>query len=134
MTDMSSASAATLYNGGENALGGPDYGNRIRENLAISTSGMSREFDIFAAAAPSIITSFAANTDTTNPTVARCPGVQLFDGNGQCIADGISCLIGYPATPSHVEACNLTISQSSSPQLGQQLAVAVMLAAAYTCE
>lgn len=45
-------SAADLYNSGDNAMGAPNYANRIRENIGISTSGASREFDIFAAAAP----------------------------------------------------------------------------------
>src|SRR5262249_38728957 len=44
-------SAGDLYRSGFNALGGPNYANRIRENILITTSGASREFDIFAAAA-----------------------------------------------------------------------------------
>src|SRR5436190_18656443 len=47
--------AAGLYNSGDNAMGASNYANRIRENIGISTSGASREFDIFAAAAPEII-------------------------------------------------------------------------------
>src|SRR5580704_7701290 len=64
MTGSATATAGELYNDGESALGGPDYANRIRENIAITTSGMSREFDIFAAAAPSIIASFTAGAIT----------------------------------------------------------------------
>ena len=127
MTGSATATAGELYTDGASALGVANYPNRIRENIAITTSGMSREFDIFAAAAPSIITAFANNT------ITRCPGVQLFDANG-CRADGISCLLGTNATGDHVSYCNLTIQNASSSTLGQTMAVAAILAAAYTCE
>ena len=120
-------SAGDLYTTGENALGGPNYANRIRENVALTTSGMSREFDIFAAGAPEVITAFA------NGTIARCPGVKLFDTAGACLPAGITCLIGQPATSEHVNFCNLTVS-STDQATGQKLAVAAILAAAYTCE
>jgi hypothetical protein len=128
MTGSASATAGELYNDGESALGGPNYANRIRENIAITTSGMSREFDIFAAAAPSIIAAFAAGT------ITRCPNVQLFTAGGTGNPDGISCLLGVNATANHLDYFNLTIQNASSPTLGQQMAVAAVLAAAYTCE
>ncbi|HEX4453400.1 MAG TPA: hypothetical protein VH143_21155 [Kofleriaceae bacterium] len=127
MTGSASATAGELYNDGASALGAADYANRIRENIAITTSGMSREFDIFAAAAPSIITAFQNNT------IARCPGTVLFDSTG-CRADGISCLLGANASIDHVAYCNATVSGASSPAIGQTMAVAAILAAAYTCE
>jgi hypothetical protein len=121
-------SAGDLYRNGFNALGGANYANRIRENIAITTSGASRAFDIFAAAADEIQTAF------TNGTMARCPGAQLFDAANTCRPDGITCLIGAPATSRHLDYCNLTVSSASSVTVGKRLAVAAMLAAAYTCE
>jgi hypothetical protein len=121
-------SAGDLYKTGFNALGGPNYANRIRENIGITTSGASKEFDIFAAAAPEVIAAFGANT------VARCPGATLFDAANTCRPEGITCLIGAPATSRHLDYCNLTVSSASTPDLGKRLAVAAMLAAAYTCE
>jgi hypothetical protein len=121
-------SAGQLYTSGYNALGGPDYANRIRENIGITTSGASREFDIFAAAAPEIITAFGANS------IARCPGAALFDASNQCQASGIECLIGTTPMTEHLEYCNLTVTSASTVTLGKQLAVASILAAAYTCE
>ncbi len=122
--------AAGLYNSGDNAMGAPNYANRIRENIGISTSGASREFDIFAAAAPEIIAAI--------PTLARCNNggapASLFNASNQCEASGITCLIGTPAQAAHLDLCNLTISSASTPQVGQRLAVAALLAAAYTCE
>jgi hypothetical protein len=120
--------AGYLYASGEAALGAENYANRIRESIDITISGESREFDIFAAAAPEVITAF------TNNTITACPNAQLFDAGGVCQPEGITCLIGSPATAAHLSLCNLTVSKASSQTIGEQMAVAVMLAAAYTCE
>lgn len=124
-------SAGDLYTNGFNALGGPNYANRIRENIGITTSGASREFDIFAAASDEVIAAFANPSSTL---MTRCPGAVLFDANNTCQPSGITCLIGTPATSSHLDFCNLTITSASDVPTGKRLAVAAMLAAAYTCE
>lgn len=124
-------SAGDLYRNGFNALGGPNYANRIRENIGITTSGASREFDIFAAASDEVINAF---TNQTPALVNRCgAGVQLFAGD-TCRPEGITCLIGTPATAQHLDFCNLTVLSASNATVGKRLAVATMLAAAYTCE
>ncbi len=130
MSATGATSAAQLYVTGDNALGAPNYANRIRENISITTSGASREFDIFAAAAPEVLAAFTAGT------ISRCPGALLFDSatSTTCRSDGIQCLIGTVPTPDHVDYCNLTVTRASSVTVGQQLAAAAMLAAAYTCE
>lgn len=123
-------SAGGLYRDGDNAMGVSNFANRIRENITVSTSGASREFDIFAAAAPEIITAI--------PTLERCKSAgapaALFNASNQCEASGITCLIGAPAQAAHLELCNLTIQRASTPDVGKRLAVAALLAAAYTCE
>lgn len=124
-------SAGDLYTNGFNALGGPNYPNRIRENIGITTSGASREFDIFAAAAPEVIAAFG---NASSPLMTRCPGAVLFDASDTCQPSGITCLIGTPATADHLNFCNKTITSASDVATGKQLAVAAMLAAAYTCE
>jgi len=124
-------SAGQLYTSGVNALGQANYANRIRENIGITTSGASREFDIFAAAAPEIIAAFG-NAQST--LMQRCPGATLFDANNTCRPEGITCLIGSPATARHLDYCNLTVSTASTIDAGKRLAVAALLAAAYTCE
>jgi hypothetical protein len=130
VADATALSAGQLYSSGFNAMGGPNYQVRIRENLNITTSSASREFDIFAAAADTII--------TTMPTLARCQvngvGANLFDSSNACLADGIQCLIGQPATVAHLDFCNITVSSASDVATGKRIAVAAMLAAAYTCE
>jgi hypothetical protein len=128
--DTANLSPGQLYTQGANAMGEPNFANRIRENLTVSTSGASREFDIFAAAATTIINNVPANP--------RCAvggaNATLFNANNQCEPSGISCLIGAPATLSHLQFCNLTISSASTPDIGKRIAVAALMAAAYTCE
>lgn len=123
-------SAGQLYRDGFSALGGPNFENRIRENIGISTSGASREFDIFAAAADEIITAV--------PTLTRCQvgGVPaaLFDANNVCQASGITCLIGTPAQQAHIDICNASVTGATTVDIGKRLAVAVLMAAAHTCE
>ena len=127
-TSMTGTTAGDLYVNGMAALGAANYANRIRENVSITTSGASREFDIFAAGAPEVIAAFTSNT------IARCPGATLFDASGACQAAGISCLISVPATTEHLQFCNLTVTSTSDLATGEKLAVAALLAAAYTCE
>lgn len=130
VANANNLSAGQLYRDGDFALGAPNYANRIRENLDITTSGASREFDVFAAAADEVIAAI--------PTLARCQvngvGVQIFDTNSACRADGITCLLGAPATAAHLDFCNITVSQASDPAVGKRIAVAALLAAANTCE
>lgn len=129
VADNTALSPGALWRDGFNAMGGPSFANRIRENIQVSTSGASRLFDIFASAAPAVITAI--------PTLARCnvggvPAV-MFDGN-QCNPSGVACLIGEPADLTHLEFCKITIESASTPDIGKRIAVAAMLAAAYTCE
>ena len=123
-------SGGQLYRDGDNAMGAPNFANRIRENISVSTSGASRLFDIFAAAAPEVIAAV--------PTLQRCQTngqpAALFNANDQCEASGITCLLGVPAQAAHLDLCNLTIQRASTPDVGKRLAVAALLAAAYTCE
>jgi len=110
--DATMLTAGELWIDGFNALGGSNYANRIRENVQITTSGASREFDIFAAGAPEVITNV--------PTLSRCGTVQLFNGN-TCLPDGITCIIGVPATATHVALCNETIANATDATTGQRI-------------
>jgi hypothetical protein len=127
-------SAGGLYQSGNNALGVADYSNRIRENLVISTSGASRLFDIFAAAAPEVIAAMP------NLEACKVAGVSstMFGVDAQntayCRAEGIACLTGAPATGTAIDLCNLTLQKATNPTVGKNMAVAVLMAAAHTCE
>lgn len=130
LTNTTTDSAGQLYQSSKLVLGGPNLTIRIRESAVITTSQASREFDILASAAPEIVAAL--------PTLPRCQlgGVApvLFDAGNTCHIEGISCLIGTPATQANVDLCNQTILRASTADVGKRMAVAVMLAAAYTCE
>ena len=123
-------SAGLIYASSAQALGAPNYAARTRENLDLTTASASKLFDIFAQAAPEIIANM--------PTLAACQvggvGARMFNDYGQCTAEGIACLTGVPATASHIELCNQTVAKASDPEKGKRMAVALLAAAAHTCE
>ena len=61
-------------------------------------------------------------------------GATLFDETGACNRDGLSCLMGAPATDFHVVVCDDTVQRARTLEEGQALAVAALLAASHTCE
>ena len=130
IADTTTNSAGDIYMSSDQALGVANYAARQRENLELTTSAASKLFDIFAAAAPEII----ANMSSTPACTVGSIGANVFNSQNQCDADGISCLIGVPATASHIELCNLTIANASDVDTGKRMAVAALLAAAHTCE
>ncbi|MSP61345.1 MAG: hypothetical protein EXR72_13570 [Myxococcales bacterium] len=122
--------AGDLYRSGSQALGAPTYLARIREPTQLTTAGATKLMDVFVQAAPEIIKkmpSLAACMNDGQPT-------KMFAADGTCNLDGVSCLIGAPATAQHVKLCTQLVNEASSTQVGQQLAVAAILAAAHTCE
>ena len=118
--------AGTIWRDGAAALGAPSYATRVRENIDPGLATTSKMFDIYLQAAPEIIASMASRP--------ACPGARLFDDAGRCDWQGISCLLGVPATQTHLAVCNTTVARAPDVTSGQQLAVAVLAAAAHTCE
>ncbi|HTJ44064.1 MAG TPA: hypothetical protein VL463_18285 [Kofleriaceae bacterium] len=123
-------SAGQIYQSSDQALGVANYAARQRENLELTTAAAGKLFDIFVQAAPEIIATMPNRTECQIGGV----GAQMFNASNQCEADGITCLIGVPATASHIELCNLTVSRASDVETGKKMAVAALLAAAHTCE
>ncbi|MBX3199304.1 MAG: hypothetical protein KF894_14320 [Labilithrix sp.] len=105
------------------AMGGANYNGRVPEAPFASTAAVSKMFDIFSMA------SYDAVSD--NWSAPACPGVQVIV-DGKFSKDGISCLIGKPATEEHVAIANDAISKN--PQDGAKIAIAALLAAAHTCQ
>ena len=123
-------SAGRMYREGDQALAAPNYAARQRETRELGTATASKMFDIFVQAAPEIIAAM--------PNQPACQlggqGVSMFNAENQCNPDGITCLIGVPATASHLELCNLAVTRASDVEKGKRIAVASLLAAAHTCE
>lgn len=122
--------AGQLYRGGAGALGAPNYQARISEAIELTTSGATKLFDVFVQAAPEIIAAMPNNDHCKKAGAA----VSMFDDNGKCTLDGISCLTGVAATQAQKDLCDQVLTEASSPQIGQAIAVASILAAAHTCE
>jgi hypothetical protein len=127
-------SAGVLYTGGSSALGVANYSGRVAEMIIPSTAALSKEFDILVAASIEIQTALKAAT----LNMTACPGTQLTDSSGNFTKDGLSCLMGKPATADHISIANDAITQATSQGLtkdqGQQIAIAAILEAAQTCE
>jgi hypothetical protein len=122
--------AGELFKGGAGALGAANYDARIGEPVVWSSAGAAKLFDIFVQAAPEII----ANMPNVDQCKAEGMGAQMFDDKDQCTPDGISCLIGRPATASHVTICSSLVKSASSIDVGKKIAVATLLSAAHSCE
>ena len=124
-TTVLATTAADLFAQGKSSLGAPVFGSRTPEMIVPSTSSLAKEFDIFIAAAPDIVTNIGSSK--------RCPGVVLVQNNA-LTEDGISCLIGKQATADHVTLANKLVTDSGDPKNGIPLAVATLLAAAHISE
>jgi hypothetical protein len=127
---QANTSAGFIYRTSDQALGVANYGARVPESTELTTASAAKLFDIWVAAAPEIIANM--------PNRAECQvggvGAKMFNDQGQCTADGITCLIGYPATATHLELCNQILASASTPERGRIIAVASLAAAAHTCE
>ncbi|MEM9195183.1 MAG: hypothetical protein AAGF12_38780 [Myxococcota bacterium] len=123
-------SAGRMYRESDQALGAGNYGARIAETAEGTVASASRMFDIFVQAAPEIIAA------VENLEACRFGGssAQLFDPDGSCREDGLTCLMGEPATPDHVSVCSDMVTRAASIEEGQAIAVATILSASNTCE
>jgi hypothetical protein len=130
VTNGTELSAGQIYQDADQALGVANYAARIPETSELTTASAAKMFDIFVAAAPEIIANMESRPECTVAGI----GTRMFNDAGQCTPDGITCLIGYPATPGHLELCNHIIGNASTPDQGRIIAVASLAAAAHTCE
>lgn len=119
-----SQSAQQIFNASGPALGAANYPGRVPEAPFSSTSAMAKMFDIYT------MGSYAAVGANWNPPA--CPGTKVLGADGKFTQDGISCLIGKPATAEHVAIANDAIAKN--PTDGAKIAIAAMLSAAHTCQ
>jgi hypothetical protein len=127
-------STAMLYTGGASALGVANYAGRVPEMIIPSTAALSKEFDILVAASLEL----QPQIQDGKLAMPACPSTELVDSTGAFTADGLTCLMGKPATADHVTIANSVateaVSQGLTQQQGQQIAIAAILEAAHTCE
>jgi hypothetical protein len=122
--------AGQLLAGGGTALGQSNYAARMGEDIVWTAAGAAKTFDIFVQAAPEIIAAM--------PNLPQCQidgvGSPVFNEDGTCNEDAVSCLIGRPATADHLAICKDLIDNASDVEKGRNIAVAALLSAAHTCE
>jgi hypothetical protein len=129
-SDNGPLSAAVLLQEGRPALGAADYDARVGERIGWTTAGATKLFDIFVQAAPEII----ANMPVAPLCADGAGGPAMFDDQGRCNRDAVTCLIGFPATEEHLVACENVVESATAPERGKEIAVAALLSAAYSCE
>jgi hypothetical protein len=123
-------SAGFLYRNAAATLGAPNLPARVRETIELGVATTSKLFDLFVQAAPEIIAQMPMRPECQVGGV----GARLFDAQDRCVADGVACLIGMPATADHLALCDSIVRRAATVESGKQLAVAVLAAAAHTCE
>jgi hypothetical protein len=106
------------------AFGAANYTARVPEAPFASTSAMAKMFDIFT----------MASYDAVAPdwSAPACPDAKVLGGDGKFTSDGLSCLMGKPATAEHLAIANTAIEKS--PTDGTKLVIAALLSAAHTCQ
>jgi hypothetical protein len=119
-----SQSGLQIYNASSAALGAANYSGRVPEAPFASTSNMSKMFDVFAMASYDVVSA--------NYTATACGATKVLGADGKFTKDGISCIIGKPATDAHVALANEAITKN--PTDGAKIAIAALLSAAHTCQ
>lgn len=119
-------SGMAIFRAGDTAaaLGAANFNGRVPEAPFASTSAVSKLFDIFTMA------SYDGVADDW--TATACPGTKILEG-GQFTKDGLSCLMGKPATDAHVAVANKAIDEGGADD-GPKIAIAALLAASHTCQ
>jgi hypothetical protein len=133
---MGPQTAGELYAQGGDALGVAQFAARTPESYFHTTASATKTFDIFVQAAPEII----ANIQNQPACQYNGVGKPMFDPmTGNCVYESLSCIMGRPATPDDLTVCNLLLEQAAPGDMAdlttkQNIAVAVFLSAAHTCE
>jgi hypothetical protein len=130
LASTTALSAGQIYRTSAAALGAANYASRMRENVDLGVATAAKLFDIYVQAAPELIANLPNRPECQRNGV----GAQLFDAANRCVADGFSCLMGIPATPQHLAICNETVKRAADVESGKRMAVALLAAAAHTCE
>ncbi len=105
-------------------FGGANYKGRAPEAPFATTSATSKMFDI--------LTMASYDAVTANWNAPACPGVKVIGVDGKFTHDGLTCLMGKPATAEHEAIANDAIAKN--PTDGAKIAVAALLSAAHTCQ
>ena len=124
------SSAGRIWREGQQALGVANYGARVPETAHITTSSATKMLDVLVQAASEII----ANMPNRPECQVGGVGATVFNDDNTCNRDGLSCLMGMPATEAQVLMCNGQMERAADPEAAKPIIVASLLSAAHTCE
>lgn len=133
------STAGYLYFSGKDSLGVPKLDSRLGEKEEHSTASAMKMMDIFIQSAPQIIANIGDPTRAPACTINGANYPMFNPKDGSCVEESVSCLIGYPANDDHMLLCNLMIQKANSGDQTdimkkRNIAVAVLLAAAHSCQ
>lgn len=132
------ATPGFLYFTGKDAFGVPKQDSRLAEKDDHSTASAMKLMDIFIQAAPQIISNIEDPKKAPACTL-NGKNLPMFDPvDGSCIEESVSCLIGKPASKSHLLLCNLLIQKAGYDKAQvdkkRNIAIAALLSAAHICQ
>ncbi len=128
-----------LYLAGKEALGVPKLDSRTGEKDEHTTASAVKIMDIFVQAAPQIIANIG-NPAKAPACTRKGVNQPMFDpGDGSCVEQAVTCLLGEPATDDHLLLCNLLVQKANPADPAdldekRRLAVAVLLSGTHACE
>jgi hypothetical protein len=132
------AGAPFLYASARATFSVPQFDSRTGEADGHTTASALKLFDIFVMSAKSIIDNIS-DPDKAPACTRNGKNPDMFAGDGSCSEEGISCIIGYPATDDHMLLCNLIVNKADTNdtddvKLKREIAIATVLSAAHSCE
>lgn len=111
--NLISQPARFVYCDGRLTLGLPLYSGRAAESTGVTTAGITKQFDLFLAAAAEIVKNGLGGASRCMDPLTSKPAV-LFNADNTCNEAGITCLQGYPATPDQVALCSRVVTQGEA--------------------
>jgi hypothetical protein len=132
--NMTADTAGALYRAAQNSIGVPNLTNKVRDPKEWSTAAFTDLLDIMGASVPEVTTAMP----NQNACKRGGASVNLFGtdaaGATTLTADGVTCLLGLPATPEMLELGAAFLKQATSDADGRILVVASLMASAQLCQ
>lgn len=103
--------ARYLYCDARLTLGLPLYSGRLAEATGLTTASITKQFDLFIAAATEIV-----RDNLQSATRCKVNGVApvMFNADNTCNPDGMACLQGSYPSPEQVDLCNRVVTQAAA--------------------
>ncbi len=134
-----SNTAAFLYFTGKDAFEVPRQDSPFPEKDQHSVSSSLKLMDIFIEAAPEVIKNIGDPGKAPACSLGGKNQPMFNPGDGSCVHESVSCLIGRPASDDHMLLCNLILQKANPSDPAdvmrkQRIAVATLMTGANLCE